>query len=800
MDTANSQVSADSNRSNAELMATQKRQSVGDMLRAHSAALGIGLVFMALSLFYSLVIPAWEADNEISHFNYVQYLIEHRSLPTLQSRVDMPVMVDACRSGEENLQQRLNAQFRQPPLYYLLGAAATFWTDADTTGPNAGNPFVLWDPSQLGYNVALHHRDAEAPPYTGTLLALHSLRFFSGLLALGGLVATYLLGLLVFSGQRPLALAMMAVNAFIPQYIFASAIVNNDIAVAAFSSWCVLLCAFTALRAPRVRFLLAAALFAGLAISAKYNAAVLLPLVAATALTVFIHSWRAGGRRFRSTVLKVVAVAIVAGLASLLWFVVDPDLQFRWQFLSGRLAQYIKYLAVGFGRRTLPGLGDATRYAFTTFWGQFGWDTLTLPSWATFILAVVSGLASVGVLLLIVDRRTARRMRWLMLAAGSFFILTIFQAYIRDGGGLEPRGRYLLPAVSTISLLLVAGLFRILPQRVNLAGVRAAWLGLLALAVATPFLVLIPAYAPPHLETSAELLPDEQPLYATFGGFAELVGYRIEPQRLAVGDPIEVTLVWRALQQTSDNYIFSIHLLDGENFPRAWVMSHPGHGNFPTSTWRPGDIFRDSYFLYWAETPWEELPALGKFRVALYCPGSKNVEETYLDVTDAGGASIGDTVYFGRIKVTRPSGLSAPVEKSVASYRFGEELQLQNLQLASDSVVAGKELIIDTVWQVLDQPAADYVLFAQLVDSEGRYIAGNDQPLGNGYYPSGLWERGEVIRHVQRLPIPALLSGEMATIQIGLYDPITNQRVPLFDPSGQRVPGDSATVAVFETP
>jgi hypothetical protein len=797
MSTANSQ---DSAVSIARVTTMQKRQSVGAALRTHAAALAIGVVFMLLSVFYSITIPAWEADNEISHFNYVRYLVEHRSLPSPNAQIDMPVMVDACRSGEENLQQRLTAQFRQPPLYYLLGAIATFWADADTTGPDAGNPFVLWDPQQLGYNVALHNREAEAMPYTGTLLALHSLRLFSGILALTGLIATYLLGLLVFENQRPLALAMMAVNAFIPQYVFASAIANNDIAVAVFSSWCVLFCAFTALRAPRVRFLFAATLFAGLAISAKYNAVVLLPLVAATALVVFIHSWRAGGRRFGVTVLKFGLVAIVAGFAGLLWFASDPNLQVRLQFLSGRLAQYIEYLAVGFAVRTLPGLGDATRYAFTTFWGQFGWDTLTLPAWGTVVLAAASLLAGIGVALLIVDRRTTRQMRLVVLAASSFFALTVLQAFIRDGGGLEPRGRYLLPAVSTISFLLVAGLFRVLPQRAKLAGVSAAWLGLLALAVATPFLVLAPAYAPPRLEATADLLPGEQPVHAVFGGFAELVGYRAEPQRLVAGEPLEVTLVWRALLQTPHNYTTSIHLLDGNKYPRAWVMSHPGHGNFPTSAWRPGDVFRDSYVLYWSETPWEELPSLGELKVALFCPGSDTVDETHLDVTDAQGVFINDAVYFGRIKVAGASDETALAEARPAGYRFGEELLLQDLRLAADDFVAGENRTIETVWQALRQPDADYALFAHIVDSEGRYVAGNDQPLTDGYYPSGLWEPGEIITHTQRLPIPALQSGEMYTIQIGLYDPITGQRMPLFDPSGQRAPGDSATVAVFQAP
>lgn len=777
-----------------------RNRSIAALLRAHLGALAIGAVFLLLSILYNITIPAWEADNEISHFNYVQVLIKQRSLPSPGDRVEMPVMLDVCRSGEENLQQRLTAQFRQPPLYYLLGAMATFWTNADSMGPDAGNPFVLWDPQQLGYNVALHNRDAEALPYTGTLLALHSLRLFSALLGLSGLLATYLLGLLVFDHQRPLALAMMAINAFIPQYVFSSAIANNDIAVAAFSSWCVLLCAYVVLRAPRVRYLSLALLTAVLAISAKYNAVVLLALVAAATLVVFTRSWRAGGRRFSMTIAKIAAITAVAAIAGLIWVASDPALQERLQNLSARLAQYINFLSVGFVTRTLPSLGDANRYAFTTFWGQFGWDTLTLPSWVILILAVVSALAAIGVALLIFERRTPRQLRLTILAAWSFVVLTLFQATIRDGGWLEPRGRYLLPAISTISLLLVAGLFRVLPQRVKLLGVSATWVGLLALSIAIPFWILAPAYAPPRLAATADLLPGEQPLYALFGGFAELVGYRVEPQNLVAGEPVEVTLVWRALHETPNNYTLSIHLLDGRKTPQAWVMSHPGHGNFPTSIWRPGDVFRDSYRLYWSDSSWEELPSLGELKVALYCPGSTTVEESYLDVVDAQGVPIEDAVYFGRYKVTAAAQEPTPAVEPAAGYRFGDELLLQDLRIPDHDLVPGAQASIDSVWQVLRQPAGDYTFFAHIIDSAGQYVAGYDQPLMADYYPSSLWEPGEVITHVQQLWLPALPPGESFTIQIGLYDPLTGQRLAVFDPSGQPVPDDSVTATTFDAP
>lgn len=769
-------------------------------LRAHAGALAVGVTFLLLSVLYSIAIPAWEADNELSHFNYVRYIVERRSLPRVDAQISPPVMVDVCRSGEERILTEMTHQFRQPPLYYLLGALATGWINTDSTGLAGANPFRMWDPTQLGYNFALHDPAQEGPPYHGTLLALHGLRLFSGLVGLLGLAATYMLGLLLFDGRRPLTLAMMAVNAFLPQYLFASAIISNDILVAALSSWCIFWCAYVVLRAPRMRFLLLAALTAGLAILAKYNGIVLLALVALAALAVLASARRASGRRFAVTLVKATLLIVAVGIPSWLWLLRNQT------FYGQGLNEYITisnlFSSLSGGSRawSVLDLWEATRYVFSTFWGQFGWDTLTLPPVIIAVLAVVTIVAGAGSVLILADPRQSRRARAIVLAAGAFLLLTVLQSYLRAAGSLEPRGRYLLPALSLICFLLVAGWYRILPERYKVSGIRALWMGMLALAVATPFVVLAPAYAPPRLEATAELAPGEQPLHATIGGFAELVGFGVEPQRLVVGEPVEVTLVWRALHTTTNNYTLSIHLLDGDKYPRAWVMSHPGRGNFPTSVWQPGDVFRDRYTLYWAETPWERLPSLATIKVALFCPASAKVEETNLDVVDAQGRALGDAVYFGRIKVVAQAEPLGDPNEPVMGYTVGDDLALDSLELPPGPLVPEQDVTLNLHLRALRQPAADYAVFAHIVDGQGQQVGGNDQPLTGGYYPSSLWEPGEAITHAHHLRLTPLAMDSRYEIHMGLYDPDSGQRLPLVDQAGQRMQDDRIIAAVIHTP
>ena len=116
------------------------------------------------------------------------------------------------------------------------------------------------------------------------------------------------------------------------------------------------------------------------------------------------------------------------------------------------------------------------------------------------------------------------------------------------------------------------------------------------------------------LAASADLLPGETPVNATFGDFAELVGYSIEPQEMQVWDTARVTLVWRVLKEVTDNYTVGVLLLDGAKQPHGVTAHFPGRGNYATSLWQPGDVFRDTYELQLQPSARGGCPAWGRSR------------------------------------------------------------------------------------------------------------------------------------------------------------------------------------------
>jgi hypothetical protein len=161
------------------------------------------LVFIILGAWYSVTIPLGEGPDELPHFTVIRYIVRHGRLP------DTP---------DEH-------QAFQPPLYYLVGAALTCWIDTSdfVSKSNADYDAIAPDAPKL---LLLHTR-AEAFPWRGWALAWHLLRFVSLLMGAVTIIAIYRTAQLIVNEHYFAMLAAMSI-AFLPSFIFMSAVVNND--------------------------------------------------------------------------------------------------------------------------------------------------------------------------------------------------------------------------------------------------------------------------------------------------------------------------------------------------------------------------------------------------------------------------------------------------------------------------------------------------------------------------------------------------------------------------------------------
>lgn len=96
-------------------------------------------------------------------------------------------------------------------------------------------------------------------------------------------------------------------------------------------------------------------------------------------------------------------------------------------------------------------------------------------------------------------------------------------------------------------------------------------------------------YAPAPLE---HLAPG-----ATFGDELEIVGWSLEPGELHSGEPLTLTIVWRALKPPLTRYTAFAHLQDASGGNLAQDDHEPDQGKYPTTRWAAGEMVRETYAL-----------------------------------------------------------------------------------------------------------------------------------------------------------------------------------------------------------
>lgn len=730
---------------------------------------------LALGVLYSVVVPLWEAHDEWAHYGYVNYLITNRSLP---------------KPGERTVSEEEFDQLSQPPLYYLLAALSTFWVDSGDGYEPTPNPYAQIGTGEGGVNMFVHS-DREAFPYRGTILAAHLARLVSVLISAAGVWFTYLLGLFLFPQRKEIALGAMAITAFSPQFLFIGSVITNDILVATISSLVLLLCLRTALGRPRLKEFFLLGLSMGLAILSKYNAWALIPLGLLSGAIGVMKQVRIT-RSWKIALLSTFLLLCILGL--ILW---------GWVFRSVSLYGTPTTRRVQLVERFLADLGNplfvlrkmhweiipkAFRYGFVTFWASFGWGNVGVDQWIYGVLTIVCLLGCVG-LLIFIFRGHSRSTRWgvFLLLLAILFVVAVPMYGLLRFEQFYLRGRYLLPVISAVSLLLFLGWAQLLPQRFtgHLALVVASVMFLWALV--TPFRYISPVYAAPPLLLAEEIQEVPNLLQANFDNKIELLGYKMDREESVAGRNIQVTLYWRALAPMEENYTVSVQVLGPDYKTYGQLDTYPGRGNYATSLWKKGGVFADTYDLRISRK--FPAPALGQIKVVLYSyPG-----EEYLPVLDSDGEKMGDSLTFGRFKVARREPLESVIKKPVY-FDVGHTFALVGRKVRR-SATPGGEIRVRLYWRSLQETEKDYTVFLHLVDRKGRVWGQQDGPPRGGYYPTSLWSLDELVEDVHLVPVSEEAPEGKYRLLLGFYLPETMERLPVFDEEGQRLVNDAIVVA-----
>ncbi len=752
-------------------------------LSDHGPLLVCLFLYFAVSTLYGITIPIFETPDANGHYAYIHELTEGRGLPV---------------QGEPSGRRVTGYVASHPPLYYALCAAMSFWVldDVDFEDWAWRNPHqTMGDADRPVNKNVLVHTPAERFPWHGTALTMHIARFVSTLLGALAVVATYGIALELFPGQLWLALGATALTAFNPMFVFTSARVSNDAAVTAFGSLAIWGTVRLAMRGLSRKGLVLTGAALGLATLSKLSGVVLAPAVALALLIDSARRWRQRpstpwDRRLAAIAARWAWLGLIALVICGWWFARNAILYQEWMGVDAWLSHTATVRAEPIGLlAVIPELGGLEK----SYWAMFGWFNVAVAPWMYRIWWVLVRLALIGLGLVILDQfRTqhfSRRAQGGLLILISAFVLNLASVWRFIMIVMGAQGRYLMPVVAPISILLVMGLGRLVPKgsspyRRHQGLALSIGVSHLALTLICLSFFILPAYAKPEAVEERDVPEEMTRLDLSFDGTSvNLLGGTIETENAHAGDRIPLSLYWRAAKPPAGDYRAFVQILGRDNEPIAGVDCYPGGGTFPPTLWRSEVIYRDRYQLPIAAGA--EVPTAGYLHAGLYAEDGRRLRARRSSDQPPLALALLDRV---AVRPSKP--ISDEVTHPIGA-KLGKSITLVGYEPSAERVRPGGTLTATLVWRAEGALDVDYTSFVHLVDADGRLIAQSDHPPLGGAYPTSLWKAGDVVRDPHHLDLSDGSASGACTLSVGMYNLRSGERLPAYaEPGGTRLEDD----------
>jgi hypothetical protein len=149
-----------------------------------------------------------------------------------------------------------------------------------------------------------------------------------------------------------------------------------------------------------------------------------------------------------------------------------------------------------------------------------------------------------------------------------------------------------------------------------------------------------------------------------------------------------------------------------------------------------------------------------------------------------GGVPYDDGNFRYSMFAVHPEARSTPMNpgaKRADTEIFGDFARFIGYDVVTLRWVHKERVILTLYWQPTDQapPPRDYSLYIYLLTPDGEQIAQWDGAPLLGAYPTRFWRPGESLLDYWILKMPAEVTPGPAHLRIGIYDPLTNERLPV---------------------
>ncbi|MCL4459828.1 MAG: glycosyltransferase family 39 protein [Chloroflexi bacterium] len=256
------------------------------------------------------------------------------------------------------------------------------------------------------------------------------------------------------------------------------------------------------------------------------------------------------------------------------------------------------------------------------------------------------------------------------------------------------------------------------------------------------------------------------------------LGYDIDSLTTAPGERLSLVAYYRAQQDVYGEYQMAARLVAAAEYIRAQERTLWRHVARLSLNLSKGEVFESSHSLM---VPPGTAPGLYWLELRVSAEGQP------LPVLSTTGSPTDRNILIGPIIVKKGK---APVSLDEASLQpvqavFGHLVRLLGYQSQVSATSQQDGIPITLYWQALSSMKADYRVSLRLLDAQGHNWGQSDDQPCDGFYPTSLWNTGEVVRDQHNLrPLVGTPPGEY-TLEVRLYPLATLRSLEVFDATGK---------------
>lgn len=154
-------------------------------------------------------------------------------------------------------------------------------------------------------------------------------------------------------------------------------------------------------------------------------------------------------------------------------------------------------------------------------------------------------------------------------------------------------------------------------------------------------------------------------------------------------------------------------------------------------------------------------------------------------------------VPYVRVYTNEADGVASTKSVYEVTYRLGDHIQLERVELNPEMVVPSRKLVVEPHWTSDGKVERSYKVFCHLLSADRKLLTQRDGFPLDGARPSSTWAQGELIEDRYTIKLDQDAEPGQYELSIGMYDPQTMERLPVYTSAGERVLNDRIVIGTI---